>query len=573
MKPQVKLEPSVAADVQVETDVVPCATVLPIEENLLELPPAKATLTKFPPGSLVLYKNDTSMDDQIKRGLVESVSIDLSPEKSSKDYFYNVSFENKTTTTIAGESQLQWAPSCPVWAKPIMRDPGFEWKSATVVGSYQDGSHSEPMYSIKVAGSGALFHGVSGDCIRYRQSESVPATFQPNITNRGASVVSPATAKPNVRYSSELHPATLVVDTDGGTEQQAPSPKKFKIAEANPKEENGTSRSSNTSQQLLKQAASFGGDRERQVQESPLTRPTNKFSSPYASLAVTQSNPKEEDGTNRSSYTSQQLMKAADSSGDRERQVQESPLTRPTINKDKNSYASLVSHVNDTVVTPLADHRMAGKDREECTFEIKIPSWANQGRIGDAIIGEGGRNHKRLLHETGASKIKLIQANRNTPLRDRRILPKVVVTIDPRYMQAAKELIEDVIVRAVPKDHQELMLYYLAKENNYGASDGPARYQRSLRGNRVWMFAIETPPCFAKYAGLFLGKRGRATREIIAKTGCYCVKVWAERNPTYVFVSAPDAEMANAATRLVNDRIEWTLEEGEKRRITSNYTL
>ncbi len=499
MKPQVKLEPSVAADVQVETDVVPCATVLPIEENLLELPPAKATLTKFPPGSLVLYKNDTSMDDQIKRGLVESVSIDLSPEKSSKDYFYNVSFENKTTTTIAGESQLQWAPSCPVWAKPIMRDPGLEWKSATVVGSYQDGSHSEPMYSIKVAGSGALFHGVSGDCIRYRQSGSIPATIQPNITNRGASVVSPATAKPNVRYSSELHPATLVVDTDGGTEQQAPSPKKFKIAEANPKEENGTSRSSNTSQQLLKQAASFGGDRERQVQESPLTRPTNKFSSPYASLAVTQSNPKEEDGTNRSSYTSQQLMKAADSSGDRERQVQESPLTRPTINKAKNSYASLVSHVNDTVVTPLADHRMAGKDREECTFEIKIPSWANQGRIGgkivfrsvDAIIGEGGQKHKRLLHETGASKIKLIQANRNTPVRDRRILPKVVVTIDPRYMQAAKELIEDVIilpkvvvtidpryvqaakeliedviVRAVPKDHQELMLYYLAKENN-----------------------------------------------------------------------------------------------------------
>jgi hypothetical protein len=94
------------------------------------------------------------------------------------------------------------------------------------------------------------------------------------------------------------------------------------------------------------------------------------------------------------------------------------------------------------------------------------------------------------LHETGASKIKLIHANRNIPLRDWRILPKVIVTIDPRYMQAAKELIEDVIVRAVPKDHRELMLYYLAKESNYGASEGPARYQRSLRGNRIWMFAI-----------------------------------------------------------------------------------
>jgi hypothetical protein len=194
-------------------------------------------------------------------------------------------------------------------------------------------------------------------------------------------------------------------------------------------------------------------------------------------------------------------------------------------------------------------------------------------RSVDAIIGEGGWNHKRLLHETGASKIKLIHANRNIPLRDWRILPKVIVTIDPRYMQAAKELIEDVIVRAVPKDHRELMLYYLAKESNYGASEGPARYQRSLRGNRIWMFAIETRPCFTKYAGLFLGERGKATRDIIAKTGCYCVKVWTERNPTYVFVSAPDAEIANAATRLVKDRIEWTLEKGEKRRIASNYTL
>jgi hypothetical protein len=198
--------------------------------------------------------------------------------------------------------------------------------------------------------------------------------------------VSPAIAKPDVQCSSgELHPATLVVATDGGTEQDAPPPKKFKIAEANSKEENGTSRSPYTSQQLLK-AGGCGDDSERQVQESPVARPTNKFSSLYASLAVTQSHPKEEDGTNRSSYTSQHLLKASDSGGDMERQAQESPLTRQTINKAKSSYASLASHVHDTVVIPLADHRMAGKDREECTFEIKIPSWANQGRIGGKIF-------------------------------------------------------------------------------------------------------------------------------------------------------------------------------------------
>ena len=269
MQPQVKLENVVAADVKVESRVVPSrASVLPSKTISLNCRLQRPHSPSFLPDALVLYKNDTSMDDQIKRGLVESVSIDLSPEKSSQDYFYNVSFENGTTTTIAGESQLQWAPSCPVWAKPIMSDPELEWKSATVVGSYQDTCDSEPMYSIMVAGSGALFHGVSGDCIRYKQSEgTIPATIQP--TNTAASVVSPG-----VRYSSVLH------------KEQARPPKKIRVAESNPIEETGS-----------------GGDRERQVQESPVTRagPTNKAQSPYASLA---------------------------------------------------------SHVNDAVATPLADHRM-----------------------------------------------------------------------------------------------------------------------------------------------------------------------------------------------------------------------
>ena len=241
MQPQVKLENVVAAAVKVETHVVPSrASSLPVNDNLLELPPAKATLTKFPPGALVLYKNNASMDTEIKRGVVESVSIDLTPENSSRDYFYTVSFETEQEPIIAGETQLQWASSTPVWAKPIINNPELEWKSATVVGSYQETCDSEPMYSIMVAGSGALFHGVSGDCIRYRQSEgTIPATIQP--TNTAASVVSPG-----VRYSSELQPATLRVATDGGAEEQARPPKKIRVAESNPIEEIGS-----------------GGDRER----------------------------------------------------------------------------------------------------------------------------------------------------------------------------------------------------------------------------------------------------------------------------------------------------------------------
>ena len=85
------------------------------------------------------------------------------------------------------------------------------------------------------------------------------------------------------------------------------------------------------------------------------------------------------------------------------------------------------------------------------------------------------------------------------------------------------------------------------------------------------MVAIETPPCFVKYAGLFLGERGNATKDIIAKTGCYFIQIWKKSNPTYVFVSARDADMANAAARLIKDRIKWAIEEGERRRSTFNY--
>ena len=76
MKPETNIE---RAEAGVAADVF--YTYVPIEDNLLELPPTKATLAKFPPGAPVLYTNLSIDPLEVSRGLVESVFIDLSPGK------------------------------------------------------------------------------------------------------------------------------------------------------------------------------------------------------------------------------------------------------------------------------------------------------------------------------------------------------------------------------------------------------------------------------------------------------------------------------------------------------------
>lgn len=145
------------------------------------------------------------------------------------------------------------------------------------------------------------------------------------------------------------------------------------------------------------------------------------------------------------------------------------------------------------------------------------------------------------------------------------------MTIDSSKMQTAQELIEDEILSVVPRNQWPRMLYYFAKENEYGASDGPARYQRSPRdGDWVWMAVVETPPSFAKYTGMFLGVRGEAVNEMVAKTGCYFIRV-EDSIPKYIFLCARDMDMANKAVKLIEERVQWVLEEGEKRRHSHNY--
>ncbi len=205
MKPEMNVESGEAA-------AAAAVFYVPIEDNLLELPPAKATLTKFPPGVPILY-TDTSIDPlEVSRGVVESVFIDLSPEKSTRDYFYRVSLQN-VKTLMVGETQLQWAPGATVWMKPLQRKKDIEWEVGTVVGSYQETCNAEPEFSIRMGEKG-FFHGVNGDCLRYRQPESdLPAMKTETIV---ASVLPQETsvlAEPKARSEGALESPTSVVDS------------------------------------------------------------------------------------------------------------------------------------------------------------------------------------------------------------------------------------------------------------------------------------------------------------------------------------------------------------------------
>ena len=172
----------------------------------------------------------------------------------------------------------------------------------------------------------------------------------------------------------------------------------------------------------------------------------------------------------------------------------------------------------------------------------------------EAIIGTGGKEHKRLLRETRSRRIVLKGHNMQPPCM------QVEVITDPDNIDDAREIIEDAIISTVSVDERPRMLYNLAKENEYGASDGPARYQRSPRDSQewIWLAVLETPPGFERLTGLFMDKNAKALKQIIAQSGVYLINL-SNGLPKYIYIISNDPDMTNYAAKLVEGRIQWTM--------------
>jgi len=142
------------------------AMLMPSEDNLLEVPPSKAILADFPPGSAVLFADTRVMP--ISVCTVQNVFLDLTPG-CSREYLYKISVRKGTQSLIVREMELQWASQCPVWLQPLQEGTGGESRAAVILGSYQSVERGTPLYSVQEVQTGTgIFHGVTKDCIRYR---------------------------------------------------------------------------------------------------------------------------------------------------------------------------------------------------------------------------------------------------------------------------------------------------------------------------------------------------------------------------------------------------------------------
>lgn len=144
---------------------------------------------------------------------------------------------------------------------------------------------------------------------------------------------------------------------------------------------------------------------------------------------------------------------------------------------------------------------------------------------------------------------------------------QVTMTVDSNKMEMAQEMMEDEIVSTASLDERPRMLYYLAVDNNYGASDGgPARYQRSPHDAQewVWMAIVETPPGFDICTGLFMDRNARAVKQMTQQSGVDMIKL-SDGFPKYLYIMAYDASAVNKAVALVKGRVQWTMNESARR--------
>ena len=174
--PQVAVE--AATDVQ--CSIPPAASIQGAlnSSSLLSLPPEKASMTSFPPGCPVLHVDTTASPPVVTMRKVESVSVDL----SSFAFSYHVtSNTGGDDAIIAPESQLQWTPSCNVWAY-VTSETGPAWKPCIVLTGYQPTPQSVPLFSLQEVGStGSLFHGIPKEYVCYRHAGSMaPVSEEPS---------------------------------------------------------------------------------------------------------------------------------------------------------------------------------------------------------------------------------------------------------------------------------------------------------------------------------------------------------------------------------------------------------
>jgi hypothetical protein len=174
------------------------------ESFLVAVPSEKAVLAPYPPGCPVLHINSNGIPPLVTFGVVQSVWIDL----TSRLFVYRVSPTGTGNTTLSAESQLQWAPSCRVWAllpsNPSNVTDQFVWKPCIVLTGYQPSPQSPPVFTLQVDGpsgtrTGSLFHGIEKQYTLYRPvdsgaptGEELAVAFVPPVVNEGPVQHAPA---------------------------------------------------------------------------------------------------------------------------------------------------------------------------------------------------------------------------------------------------------------------------------------------------------------------------------------------------------------------------------------------
>ncbi len=186
----------------------------PVEELMKNLGPSipfdekQASVTSYPPGCPVLHVNARITPPLVTVAIVKSVSFSV----ISNELQYCIvpaHARGNDHMILASESQLQYAPRCPVEAT-VNDDSGPTTRQAFVLTSYQPYPDSVALYSLQDEGpSHSIFHGISKDLIKYRPS----ATSASATTNGAFTTTSYASA-------SAMNSNDLVLWNNEPTERQ-----------------------------------------------------------------------------------------------------------------------------------------------------------------------------------------------------------------------------------------------------------------------------------------------------------------------------------------------------------------
>jgi hypothetical protein len=448
----------------------------------------QASLTSYPPGCPVLHVNASAIPPVVTIGQTQSVAFNM----AARELQFCIIPAHGGEAIVASESQLQYAPRCPVEAT-VNDDTGPTTRQASVLTSYQPSPTSVALYSVQEDGAcGSIFHGIPKESIKYRPN--VAAGIVPPAATAIAAV---AAATTNVSGTSS--PSDGLTKT--GQSQGA-------FSYLGHSDQSASNQYAQEVDDAMSISFGINSPAKRSIVKARKVSPDVPAKRRKSNEGVSIVSPSENEGMNREVYTPRESQSGGRDASPEPSKRKQSPTAKRESSDD----------VSPVTATSMTSHTWKGDHLDKCTTactKFIIPSCSFRVVAIKEFFAENGDTIMRETNCRICFKTQLQSASRGNNLWHMHL----EVDGAPDDVYRAIITIERLLVRTLCYEEQGRALYYMALLNKHRHKNTHNKVVRQFcchlnKEDMKYMYVKRLPRNYEEIIGICIGKSGSRKKRI-----------------------------------------------------------